>query len=315
MKNEFFNYRDKCPACHSKNFKEVYKSPFDEHPIRSYLEVFYAAPDGGVEFEYLKNASYHLCECKECNLIFQKEILNDYLMELLYDKWIDPILIFNHDQDSHNLERAMYYASEISMIIDFFDKMPSELSFFDFGMGWGKWALMVKSFGCKTYGTELSEERIKYATSNGIQVITWEEMPSYSFDFINTEQVFEHIPNPLETLNHLKLSLKPNGIIKISVPTANNIKSILKKMDWKAERGSKNSLMPVAPLEHINYYRRISLVKMAEKAGLKEVMIPMKLQYRYKSNWNGSRRIAKNLALPIYRNILKKQNYLFFGLS
>lgn len=311
MKSQYFNYRDKCPTCKSDNFIEVYEKPYCEPPISEYLDSFYS-PQGGVEFKYLENANYNLCKCMECSLIFQKEIPNDFLMEKLYEKWLDPKKVFQEHETSGNLNQSTYYAQEISTIIAHLGKQPSELSFFDFGMGWGKWSLMAKGFGCKSYGTELSEDRIKYAKSNGIKVITWDEIPNHTFDFINTEQVFEHIPNPLDTLIHLKSSLKPDGLIKISVPTANDIQRRLKLMDWSSAKGTRNSLNPVAPLEHINCYNRNSILKMAEIADLEEVNIPMKFQYMYNTNWGGVRGIAKNLLLPVYLNILKKRNYLFF---
>lgn len=311
MQNQYFSYRDKCPACNSGILKELYQKPYDEPPINEYLKSFYFSR-GGVDFKYLKNATFNLCECKECGLIFQKEIPNDFLMEVLYEKWIDPKKVFKQGQKVDELSRYTYYAQEILTIIAYLHKVPSELSFFDFGMGWGKWALMAKGFGCQSYGTELSEERIKYATSNGIKVIAWDEIPKHRFDFINTEQVFEHIPNPLDTLTYLKVALKDDGILKISVPTANNITRRLKLMDWKAPKGTKNSLNPVAPLEHINYFRRNSLIKMAELAGMEEVILPMRTQYIYTLNWYGAKRIVKNILLPIYRNVLKRQNYLFF---
>ena len=55
-----------------------------------------------------------------------------------------------------------------------------------------------------------------------------EQAENLRFDFINTEQVFEHISEPLETLKELKTLLKPGGIIKISVPTADDINRRLK---------------------------------------------------------------------------------------
>ena len=58
-------------------------------------------------------------------------------------------------------------------------------------------------------------------------------------------------------------------------------------MDWKAPKNSRNSLNPVAPLEHINCFRRKSLIKMAAIAGMEEVVIPMSIQYAYTSNWYG----------------------------
>jgi 2-polyprenyl-3-methyl-5-hydroxy-6-metoxy-1,4-benzoquinol methylase len=310
MNSNYFSCRKSCPACNSERFKEIYRIQYDQESISDYLESFYS-PQGGVDLRYLKNATYCLCECSECSLIFQKEIPNDFLMETLYERWIDAKKMFMQQQED-DLNLYSYYAQEISTIIAYLRKTPSSLDVLDFGMGWGKWALMAKAFGCKSFGTEISKERVDFALSNSITVLSYEEIQKYEFDYINNEQVFEHISNPLETLLYLKKSLKPNGIIKISVPTANNIKKRLKTMDWKAPKGSRNSLNPVAPLEHINYFPRKSLIRMAEIVGLKEVFIPIKVQYMYKTNWSGMRMSAKNLLLPIIRNLLMRRNYLFF---
>jgi 2-polyprenyl-3-methyl-5-hydroxy-6-metoxy-1,4-benzoquinol methylase len=311
MQNQYISYRDKCAACNSKNWKELYQIPYDQPDIRKYIESYYSLQRGDL-VKYLKNATFNLCECKECGLIFQKEIPGDILMKVLYDKWIEPKKALKQHKKKDDLSLYAHYAQEISTIIAYLRKAPADLSFFDFGMGWGKWALMAKGFGCESYGMELSEERVKYAALNGIKVITWNEISKHSFDFINTEQVFEHIPNPLETFIYMKKALKTNGIIKISVPTASDITKRLQLMDWQAPKSSKKSLNFVAPLEHINYYRRNTLIKMASIAGMEEACIPMRTQYIYTSNWNGAKRIAKNILLPIYRNVLKRQNYLFF---
>jgi 2-polyprenyl-3-methyl-5-hydroxy-6-metoxy-1,4-benzoquinol methylase len=264
-----------------------------------------------VEFKYLNGAAYVLCECNVCGLIFQRDIPNETLMERLYEHWIDPYTALRQHHEHDGLEYYSYYAQEIMQIIAYFDKQPSSLSFLDFGMGWGKWALMAKAFGCNSYGTELSNERTQYAQLMGINVIKCDEIPQYCFDFINTEQVFEHIAKPLQTLRHLKTALKTEGILKVSVPSANDIERRLRIMDWKSPKGSKNSLNPVAPLEHINFFRRDSLVKMASEAGMEEVFIPIKLQYRYTTDWGGVKRIAKNILRPLYKNFLKKKNYIF----
>jgi 2-polyprenyl-3-methyl-5-hydroxy-6-metoxy-1,4-benzoquinol methylase len=310
MSNPFFRIREKCPICDSGGFTIIYQSSYDEPPVRNYLVDFYSS-QGKVEFEYLDGATYVLCECNLCGSIFQRDIPNDILMERLYEHWINPEQVFNAHQRQTSLGYFSEYAQEIMQIISYFRKEPSSLCFFDFGMGWAKWALMAKAFGCNSYGTELSIKRIEYAKSNGIKVIAWDEIPQHSFDFINTEQVFEHIPEPLQTLLHLKTALKTGGILKISVPTANDINRRLKIMDWKSPKETKNSLNPVAPLEHINFFRRSSLVKMASEAEMEEVFIPIKLQYRYTTDWGGIRKVAKNIVKPIYRNLLKKQNYIF----
>jgi len=282
MSKTYFVKREFCPGCKSREYKTVYSCGFTESPIKKYLESFYS-PQGQIELEYLKGAEYILDECHNCGMIYQKEIPNDFLMNKLYEEWINSQEVFDQYEQSHNLDYYSGYAREIMMLIKYFNTVPNQLKFFDFGMGWGNWCQMAKAFGCDFYGTELSEARIEYAKSNGIKVISWNEIPNYSFDFINTDQIFEHIPNPLETLNHLKKSLKPESLIKISVPDSCDIKRRVRVMDWTAPKGSKNSLNPVAPLEHINCFNHSSITRMADIAGFRLVEIPFRIEIEGRS--------------------------------
>jgi 2-polyprenyl-3-methyl-5-hydroxy-6-metoxy-1,4-benzoquinol methylase len=167
-------------------------------------------------------------------------------------------------------------------LVSFFNERPHNLKFLDFGMGWGKWCLMAKAFGCQVYGLELSESRIAYAKKHGITVLAKEHLLQHEFDYINTDQVFEHIPEPLETLKELIECLKLNGIIKISVPNGNKIEQVLESMDWNAKKGQRNSLNAVAPLEHINCFKTKAIKLMASQSGLELTEIP-KVRQHYKS--------------------------------
>ena len=251
-KNHFIK-RLCCPVCESTNFKYLYKLPYDDKKLKDYIDHFYN-PQGGVEHDYLKNAVYSLIACLDCELVFQENIPNDNLMYKLYEEWIDSKIVFE-EQENYPLWYHENYAKQIINLVSFFNKRPSNLQFLDFGMGWGKWCLMARAFGCKVYGLELSKTRIAYAKKNGLQVLSLGELLNHKFDYINTDQVFEHIPNPLDTLKSLLNSLKPNGIIKISVPNGNIINQKLEIMDWYAPKGSINSLNVVAPLEHINCFK------------------------------------------------------------
>ena len=161
------------------------------------------------------------------------------------------------------------------------------------------------------YGTELSQARIEYAKASGIKVITWEDIPNYRFDFINTEQVFEHLSEPMETLVHLKRALKPGGMIKISVPNGWDIKRRLRIADWIAPKGFRNSLNPVAPLEHINCFNHEVIVKMASRIGLKLEALPFRL---IKTGFAISLIDSlKAIAKPYYNFLTRrKRTYLFF---
>jgi 2-polyprenyl-3-methyl-5-hydroxy-6-metoxy-1,4-benzoquinol methylase len=238
-------------------------------------------------------------------------------MERLYEHWIDPAKALENRNSKFQSNPEIYtnHTKEIMTIGSFFKVCRSDTRFLDFGMGWGDWLLMADDLGYESYGLELSETRIKYAESKGIKVISWEQAEELCFDFINTEQVFEHISEPLETLKNLKSLLKPGGIIKISVPTANDIERRLGSMDWSAKKRSRNSLNCVAPLEHIQCFNRSSLIRMAEIAGMKELMVPVIEQWKHSSGWLKPKTFLRNLLIPIQRNILKKQNDIFLTLK
>ena len=254
VQHQWFDTRRTCPVCTSDKLRQIYSSPYDVDPVRGYLVNSYASMHGAVEFEYLEGATYTLCECERCGLIFQKDIPNDQLMERLYEHWIDPRGAFEGHLQSDDLGHYAEYAQDVMQLVAFVGRVPATVSVLDFGMGWGRWATMAKAFGCDAYGSELSEERVAYAQANGIKVVDWDDIPAHGFDVINADQVFEHIPNPLETLNHLKKGLAPGGIIKIDVPRPADIDRTLAVMDWTAAKYSKNSLNDVAPLEHINCF-------------------------------------------------------------
>jgi 2-polyprenyl-3-methyl-5-hydroxy-6-metoxy-1,4-benzoquinol methylase len=307
--NQHFVHRDRCPGCQSEDLTALYQNPYDADPIRDYLARFYGGLDT-VEFEYLKGAYYLLVECAKCRLIFQQVIPDDFLLKRLYEHWVNTEGTLARHRTELRVAHYGWWAREILQILAFLGvETPSSANFFDYGMGWGRWALMAKAYGCNSYGLELSETCVEYAKANGIVPVSWEQIPSHRFDFINTEQVFEHLADPLGTLRHLRQALKPQGVLKISVPAAPDIMRRLKTMDWMAPKGTRNSLNPVAPLEHVNFFRRKSLTTMASTAGMKEVFIPLHQQYLH-TVWMGRRRVGANLRTPICRNILKSHNYV-----
>jgi len=312
MTTQYFIEREKCPCCLSSTFTKLYESGFDTSPVKEYLETFYA-PQGGIEFDYMTRAVYCLLKCDKCDLVFQRDVLNDALMEKLYEHWIDPSKAMLRHLDEGSTEVHCLAAQEIMRIIAYLRRPASSLQFLDFGMGWGEWALMAKGFGCDAYGLELSSKRIEYAVSKGIKVIVGKEPHHLQFDFINTEQVFEHLPRPVETLVELKKLLKPNGVLKISVPPGWDIARKLRIMDWAAPKNSRNSLNAVAPLEHINCFQVRSIAEMAGIAGLKEVKIPLSLQYRNMVCWGGPNRLTRNLIKPLYQTLLNRSTYMFFS--
>jgi SAM-dependent methyltransferase len=152
---------------------------------------------------------------------------------------------------------------------------------------------------------------VEYAGRFGITTLSWEELPEHRFDLVNTEQVFEHLPDPRNAITTLAASLNPGGLLKISVPRGRNSTRRIAKGDWSAPKESSHSLNPVAPLEHLNCYSRTAVSQLAGHAGLAEYALP----------WRGvfllvygidPRESVRGLVRLLYRRILKPAHYRFF---
>jgi 2-polyprenyl-3-methyl-5-hydroxy-6-metoxy-1,4-benzoquinol methylase len=311
MKSDYFFKRYECPVCSSSLHREIVRSPFTEPDIQGYLQRAYG--ESITQYYSLIEASdYSLLQCQECELIFQESIPSTSFMEELYNSGLGNLNASL--PQNYALNYYALYSQDVLQVIAFLNKSPGDIKILDFGMGWGRWALMAKAFGCDVYGIELSQHRLDFAQTNGIKALNWEALDraQVQFDFINTDQVFEHLAQPFDVLIQLSKVLKPNGTIKICVPNSFGIKYRLQQMDWSASKGSIKSLNPVAPWEHINCFHRKSMLKLAERARLQEVKAPLSIQYQYTNVWNNPKQSLRNILMPIYRNVLGLQNYYLF---
>lgn len=308
--NQHFVERKNCPACEGTNARTLYRCSFTEEPVWGYIQRHFGW-QGYVEREVLEGADYALDLCEDCGLVYQRFIGDDYVMHKIYAEWINPEKVIAFHQEHNGLQYYERLAQEVMMLIKYFDKRPHELRFFDFGMGWCEWSLMSQGMGVKTYGAEVDPARIEFAQARGIEVVPYDEIPGKEFDFINTEQVFEHLPNPLDIVRHLKKGLRKGGLLKISVPYGNTAAWTIKRADWSRSDDSKLSPMPFAPLEHINTYPTATLKAMGRRAGLEPVRIPIGVwivDLRL-SAWKESLRV---LLGPIKRRFNPRGAYVLF---
>jgi SAM-dependent methyltransferase len=306
-----FVVRGRCPACDALTPRTLMDLPYSQPPVSDYLIDFYGTEPGSNILSEVADLHYTVVECRSCGLIWQRTAPADDLIERLYEQWIDVDESLARDRHQALAER-MLLVQEVAQILAAFRRPPGTLRFLDFGMGWGRWLQIARGFGCQVWGTELSEARLAHARRLAIPTVTWDEIPRYGFDFINTEQVFEHLVEPYATLSHLRRGLAPDGLIKISVPPNEDIHRRLKANDWKAPKFTRRSLNAVAPLEHLNCYHGRSLPAIAKRAGLEPAYLPLSAYYRVVVPIGGPKNVAKQLIKPLYRSVFKRGPYRFF---
>lgn len=303
-----FVARSRCPVCHSADVETVLSEPYVGAGPESVLRPKYDRIPREVPYEERLNGyDYTILSCRGCRALFQQLAPTPEFAAEYYGSWIAQ-----HGKPRFLLGEYAHWINEALILTSFLLKRtgresPDELKILDFGVGQGVFANAMKACGCKVYGYDLSDERLEAREREGIVPVKFEAIEG--FDFINTEQVFEHLPDPLEKATHLSRGLTEKGVLKISVPYARWAERGPLKIDWNAGRYARHSYMPLQPIEHLTYFRRPSLERMMASLGFKAVRPSILTELNYAFDWKRS--ALKYLARPFLRRWMR--NYYLFA--
>lgn len=245
--------------------------PYATSPLADYLRMFYAAYPH-CDFRPLHSARYQLFECVRCGCAFQDPVPDDDYLERFYGQGLYGAGSSSdrHPVDPYHIQQTI---RELMMIVRYFQPRVPRPRVLDFGTGDGQWALLAAACGLETHASDLSDHAFAMLNSRGVTCHRRNQLPPDHFDFINTEQVFEHLPDPFQQLAVLRRSLRNGGIIKIGVPHDPRLRTKLRQPDWKAPKNSPASLNAVAPIEHLNHFEPASLQAMASRAGMEPLAV------------------------------------------
>lgn len=313
-----FTQRKQCPVCGSESYQVYFACLYRDDPIRAYLKKKYPAPNEMTPEAYdavFGDECYQIASCDECNACFQVFVPGEDLLGEVYRNWIGSGKDASDAFAQSGTHTAAHYMAEALKLTKLARRTTgkpslSALKVLDFGMGRGGFALSLKACFTDVWGFEFAEDRDALGQKLGIQMLALGDIGAgQNFDLINTEQVFEHLPDPLGTAERLSEALAPGGLLKISVPHNRWLERGDMHIDWTAGRYVKHSPMPLSPLEHLQYYRRPSLAKLGTRLGLEEVFIPTKDHLDYAFNWFGKGAV-RNLGRAFFMN--RFRNYVIF---
>jgi len=233
--------------------------------------------------------------CQTDGLVFlsprwSKERYNDFYQNE-YDSFYRPAIL------SKESEEAKY--RNIKIICSKLENqnlLKSQESVLDIGagMGWSLQWLKSNYSHFKTFAAiESSKKCIKNLTDVvGVSVISDDldsNWKSSGFDLVIMRHVFEHVLNPVETLEKIRKNLSENGIVYIAVPDMMKPKGSLKNCWFRSV--------------HTFYYSEATLVSIAAKANLE----PIEIKSENSELWGVFKKSKENSKNPILNNVYKEQ--------
>jgi len=311
-----FHRRESCPSCNGTEFHELHRIPFSDPGISRFLQTYYNRIAAERQSSALSGGNFVVMRCSSCGLLFQEGVPDDALLDELYGEWLG----FNDPLAPHKphmpLDHYAYLAQEVLQVFAMLRARRPDaprLRVLDFGMGWGHWSEMARACGAEVCGAELSPNKVAHARQRGFEVADLDALAGRQFDFINTEQVVEHLPEPRPMVERLSNLLAPGGLLKLSVPDGSGTAAVLEGWDWTNAYARRDDIMPVHPLEHLNCFTPDSLHRFAQLCGLRREKVPLKIAYGYPGDWSTARAAAKSIVRPIKRFVMMRGCYALFS--
>jgi 2-polyprenyl-3-methyl-5-hydroxy-6-metoxy-1,4-benzoquinol methylase len=258
---------------------------------------------------YLKKP-FEVRQCVACDFVFQTFCPDDKEVAELYRLHLDETAI-----DREIVKQKLHWFSHVAEeVLVMRQLLPTPRPrVLDFGCNWGKWASMAQAFGCIVDAVEINPVTSKFCRSRGIRVIAPEEIEPHSYDFINVDQVMEHLTEPLRLAKQLAAGLAPRGLMKWSTPHDEKLVRRLKAaaLNRDEEVLHAQKIGALLPLYHTNLFSNKSLTELAHHAGLRGVSLPFFMSLAAGQLWNMPRQIGRNLTVP-WKRWRKKGTYLWF---
>lgn len=185
----------------------------------------------------------------------------------------------------------------IYQLVRSFDAYRSHNRLLDVGFGAGWMLRAAADQGWSCWGTELAEEGIAAARSEGWHVYKGDlldaDLPAEHFDVIALVEVLEHLTDPLAYLKEVARLLRPGGLLYGTTPNAGSVNARILGLGWSV----------YAPPEHLQLFTPRALRHASAAAGLKLFQVraegfnPAEVMARKAHRQAGTSRVEAGYAL------------------
>lgn len=168
-----------------------------------------------LRYPYVRdNKDISVLECENCGLVFLSSF--DHVSNKFYE---DSGML--NGNVNLKVYRQQSFKDDIRRANDLRDKFVGK-KVLDFGCGGGGFLHLIKDVALVSEGLELDRDINRILNEEGICCYSDVSQINSKFDVITLFHVIEHLVNPTEVLQKLKLLLNPGGIILIEVPNADD---------------------------------------------------------------------------------------------
>ena len=247
----------------------------------------------------LSDKLYEIRYCPESDLYFQTWVLEQHELADWYSSSDESVFL-----EEIRREKLHSFAHQTEEVLVLRQLCPAKTPVvLDFGCRWGKWGSMALAYGCDVYGIDVNPNACAFCAERGVKIVSIEQLEELRFDFINCDQVVEHVSDPLGLVRMFSRCLKPGAFLKLSTPANPRLPKLMSAAQSSDDDGILDPIIldPLCPLEHVNLFSRPSLNRLAENAGLAVYRPPFFKWFGAGQLWNMPRQLNRNFCTPFKR--------------
>lgn len=165
-----------------------------------------------------------------------------------------------------NNNNRSYYENERKNMLEFIP--PTAKKILEVGCAEGKFSAMLLRPDREVWGVEMDEKSATIAQQKLNKLIygdfesAFEQLPKAYFDCIIFNDVLEHIYDPWETINKVKLLLNKEGVLVSSIPNIRYISVFVLEIMLKKDFHYQNH--GILDRTHVRFFTSKSIVRMFE---------------------------------------------------
>jgi 2-polyprenyl-3-methyl-5-hydroxy-6-metoxy-1,4-benzoquinol methylase len=226
------------------------------------IEKLFSVKDHGISGE-----QFHLSECKSCHFRFT----SDAPKEIDIAPYYEASKYISHTEDSASFVNRIYFGIRDLMLekkYKLIRNYSSGKNFLDIGCGLAYFLNHAKSNGNEVLGIEVSEQTAQQARDKfkiqieSPQTFLRGEIKS-KFDVISLWHVLEHLYNPVDYLNQIKVNMSQDAILVIAVPNHNSFDGKKYQQYWAGYDVPR----------HLWHFEAKTLIPWMENQGFKNIGI------------------------------------------
>ncbi len=250
----------RCPLCGSNEHEAVLE--LEAHAFCRTNPTY--SPDFRAILGISEDARYPIVRCRRCAMVYASLLPTAAFLDAVYERVIQKTACIEGSENRPGYARRLRYVAELIELAPTDDPLRA----LDYGSGLGVTLRILRACGVDATGFDPSALRGDYVRERDLAIASERAELRGTFGAIVLDNVLEHLPEPVETIEWLR-GVTTNGTIAyVSVPSYEE--TFLAAQVEHHRRGDAID-MTLNPWEHLNYFSLAHLDALMQRGGFRRL--------------------------------------------